>query len=81
MTWPHGVLQDPDWQTKLGHVWRKVVEGRKVLVGQNMMGRDICVIPVDGKPNKDWRGHVTCKQRTMVVRWIIENMKNPWEYL
>lgn len=68
-------------QRRLRDVWMKVLDGRKFLVGQNMTGRVICQVLVPGKPGIDWRGAATSEQRTVLVRWMIENMPQPWEYL
>jgi hypothetical protein len=75
------LLQTEADQRRLRDIWRKVVNGKKVLVGQNMRGRDICQVPVSGEPKADWRGAATSEERTVLVRWIIENMSRPWEYL
>lgn len=74
-------MRTADDQRKLRDVRRKVIEGRKYLIGQNMQGKDFCCVPVPGTPGIDWRGSATGEQRTVLVRWIIENMPRPWEYL
>jgi len=68
-------------QNRLWSVWRRVVRGEKALVGQNLRARDICCIRGLGDPGPDWRGEANAEEREIVVRWIIENLPEPWKYL